>query len=153
MKSKITGELSPCDYDEDLFESKPISIPYFDNKELKISFVEAKYAPYMNEADEVLERFLNSDTKRRLNDSEAVHNYYSQILKHGYCEKLELSSIADIWNFVTPNEIIIDWEDEGKFYLCVSCGCAWEEEHGLQLVFKNVESLTRASGHDGHYED
>ncbi|MEP4534756.1 MAG: hypothetical protein ABJ004_16815 [Cyclobacteriaceae bacterium] len=29
----------------------------------------------------------------------------------------------------------------------------WGEEHGLQLIFKNGERLTRASGHDGHYED
>jgi len=153
MKSKITGELIPCDYDEDLFESKPISIPYFDNKELKISFVEAKHEPYLKEADQVLERFLKMEIQSRLNDSELVHEYYSQTLKLGYCKDLRLSSIKDIWNFVIPNEIIIDWEDEGKYYLWVSCGCAWEEEHGLQLVFKNGENLTRASGHDGHYED
>lgn len=153
MKSRITGELVPCDYDEDLFESEPISIPYFDNKELKVSFVEAKHEPYLKEADNVLEKFLNKDQVARLTDSKIVYDYYAQVLKHGYCTDLNLSSITEIWNFVTPNEIIIDWEDEGKYYLCISCGCSWEEEHGLQLVFKNGEGLTRASGHDGHYED
>jgi hypothetical protein len=153
MKSKITGELNPCDYDEELFESEPISIPYFDNKKLKISFIDAKYEPYLIESDKVLERFLTKDCKNRMNDSEIVYEYYSQILKLGYCADLKLSSITDIWEFVNPNEIIIDWEDECKYYLCVSCGCSWEEEHGLQLVFINGESLTRASGHDGHYED
>lgn len=115
--------------------------------------MEARQESYLKEADQVLEQFLKMDTKSKLNDSEPVYEYYLQTLKHGYCEDLKLSSITDIWNFVSPNEIIIDWEDEGKYYLCVSCGCAWEEEHGLQLVFKNGKNLTRASGHDGHYED
>ena len=58
----------------------------------------------------------------------------------------------DIWNFVTPTEIIKHWDEDGEFYLCVSCGCEWEEEHVLQLVvFKDGQTLTRASGHDEHF--
>ena len=153
MNSRIAGKLNPLEDDEDMFESEPIGIPYFDNSELKVGFVEPKYEPYLKEADEVLERFLKLGTPTRLEDSNMVHNYYSEILKHGYCQKLELESISDIWDYVIPKEILIDWEYHGKFYLQVSCGCAWEEEHGLQLIFKNGERLTKASGHDGHYED
>lgn len=153
MNSRIAGELKPLEYDEDMFESEPIEIAYFDNNKLKVGFVEPKYEPYLKEADEVLERFLKLSPSARLENSKLVHNYYSETLKHGYCKNLELNSISDIWNYVTPNEILIDWEDHGKFYLQVSCGCAWEEEHGLQLIFKNGERLTRASGHDGHYDD
>ncbi len=153
MKSNIVGELNPVEYDDNYFESNPFEIPYFDNKELKIGFVEPNYEPYLAEADKVLERFLNKNSENRLKDSKIVHNYYLEILKHGYCKELPLNSITDIWNHVMPSEIIIDWEDIGKFYLCVSCGCTWEEEHGLQLVFENGNTLTRASGHDGHYED
>jgi hypothetical protein len=32
--------------------------------------------------------------------------------------------------------------------LVISCECDREEEHGLQLVFKDGATLTRASGHD-----
>lgn len=153
MKSRIAGELTPSDHDEDFFESQPIEIPYFNNRKLKINFLEAKHEPYLKEADEVLEKFLKLDSVQRTDDSRMVHQYYSETLKHGYCENLNLSSISEIWNFITPNEIMIDWEAEGKFYLLVSCECSWEEEHGLQLVFKNGEQLTRAGGHDGHYGD
>ena len=107
----------------------------------------------MKEADKVLSKFLGLDKKTRLKDSQLVHRYYRQTLENGYCDDLKIESITDIWNFVIPNEIIIDWEDEGRFFLCVSCGCSCEEEHGLQLVFYNGGTLTRASGHDGHYED
>jgi hypothetical protein len=66
---------------------------------------------------------------------------------------LQVNDIADIWNFVYPTEIIVHWNENADFYLCVSCGCEWEEEHGLQLVFKDGKQLTRASGHDGGFTD
>ena len=53
----------------------------------------------------------------------------------------------------TPTEISVDWDDNDQLYVIVFCECSWEEEHGLQLVFKDGKKLTRASGIDGHYTD
>ena len=72
MNSRIAGELSPLEYDEDMFESKPIAIPYFDNIELKVGFVKPKCEPYLKEADEVLELFLKLNAATRLEDSKMV---------------------------------------------------------------------------------
>ena len=52
-----------------------------------------------------------------------------------------------------PNEIIIDWDENGNYYLCISCECDWEKEHGLQLIFENGQILIRASGQDGHFTE
>lgn len=153
MESKIVGQLKPLEYDTDFFESEPFAIPYFDNKKLKIGFVEAKHAPYLSEADEVLENFLKLTGEERIKDSQLVFNYYDETLKFGYTEQLDIKTVDEIWNFVYPSEIIIDCDEKGNFYLCVSCGCEWEEEHGLQLVFKDGLTLTRANGHDGYYTD
>lgn len=35
-------------------------------------------------------------------------------------------------------------------YVAVDCRCDWEEEHGLQLVFRQGRMLTRVSDQDGH---
>ena len=51
MNSKIVGQLSPTDYDPDFFESKPYPFPYFDDKEIKVGFVEAEHQPYLDGAD------------------------------------------------------------------------------------------------------
>lgn len=153
MNSKIVGPLGSTDFDPDFFESKPSPIPYFDNKELKVGFVEAKHQPYMDSADKTLANFIGLNSADKTEHSGIVHHYYSETLKYGYAKPLDLNTINDIWNFVTPTEIIIHWDEEGQFYLCVSCDCEWEEEHGLLLVFKNGQTLTRASGHDGHFED
>jgi hypothetical protein len=152
MISKIVGQLSPTDYDPDFFYSQPFPIPYFDNKKLKIGFVEAKFQPYLDSADRVLENFIELNPIDKIRDSELVNQYYSETLRHGYTKPLNVKTAKDIWNYVTPTEIILQWEDE-DFYLCVSCECEWEQEHGLQLVYKNGQTLTRASGHDGHLTD
>jgi hypothetical protein len=61
-------------------------------------------------------------------------------------------NINEIWTLVNPSEIYLNRRDrkDKDIYLVVSCGCDWEEEHGLQLVFRQGKKLTRISGHDGH---
>ncbi|RYX82840.1 hypothetical protein EON73_04115 [bacterium] len=153
MTSKVVGQLNSINYDSDFFESKPFPIPYFDNKELKVGFVEAKHQPYLDSADKVLENFIALSSVDKIKDSNIIYRYYSETLKLGYTIPLDIKTAKDIWKFVTPTEIIIHWDENSDFYLCVSCDCEWEEEHGLQLVFKNGQNLTRASEHDGHFTD
>ncbi len=153
MESKIVGQLKAAEYDPDFFESEPYPISYFDNKKLKIGFVEAKHQPYLGEADSVLQNFLKLSVADRIDGSLMVHHYYNETLKHGYTKPLDIKAVEDIWNFVYPSEITTHWDENGDFYLCISCDCAWEEEHRLQLVFKDGKSLTRVSGHDGGFTD
>lgn len=153
MNSTIVGTLNPVDYDDDIFESAPYPVPYFDNKKLVISFVEANYQPYMTGADQALQNFLKLNPDTHLNDSGMVYSYYKQMLDFGYTQSLDIKTAKDIWNFVYPSNILVVWDENEQFYVCVTCGCAWEEEHDLQLVFKDGKKLTRASGHDGHYND
>ncbi len=153
MESKIVGELKPLDYDPDYFESEPYPIPYFNHKKIKIGFIEALHESYLSEADKVLEIFLKLDSSERIKNSKIVYDYYDKTLLYGYTNELQIKTIEEIWDFVYPSEIIIHWDENGDFYLCVSCECDWEEEHGLQLVFKDGLNLTRASGHDGGFTD
>ncbi len=153
MESKIVGELNSVEFDDDLFESSPCPIRYFDNKELKIVFLEPKHEYYLEKADSALKNFLELKRDNRFQDSHLVYNYYTDILKFGYTKPLDIEKIEDIWNFVYPSEIIIEWDENNDFFVCISCGCKWEEEHGLQLVFKDGRTLTRASGHDGSLTD
>ena len=39
---------------------------------------------------------------------------------------------------------------EQDIYVQVACECDWEQEHGLQLVFRQGKKLTRISDNDGH---
>lgn len=153
MESKIVGHLKPTAHDLSFFESEPFAIPYFDNAKLKIGYVEAEHQQYLESADKVLKNFLQLNSVDKIKDSEIVYRYYIETLMNGYTKALNISTNQSIWNFLTPTEIIIHWDENGDFYLCVSCECEWEEEHGLQLVFKDGHTLIRASGHDGQFTD
>ena len=153
MFSKILGQLRPTEYNQELFESSPTAIPFFDNLPLIVLFVDVENRLYLDGADRVLQNFFSLNSIDRNKNSEIVYQYYTDTLKHGYSQPLNISHNQDVWKFITPNEIIIDWNENCDFFLCVSCECEWEKEHGLQLVFKNGQILTRAGGHDGHFTD
>jgi hypothetical protein len=121
MESQVVGRLKPVEHDDELFVSEPFEIPYFDKK-LTIGFIEAKHQPYLDSADSVLRHFLTLTSKDRINDSEPVFKYYDQTLKFGYTKDLNIKTPSEIWNHVRSNEIIIYWDENGDFYLCISCG-------------------------------
>ena len=151
MKSKIVGQLRPDEFDPDFFESDPYEIPYFDNQKLKVLFVEPRNKKYLEGADEVLQSFLEKTSKDRISDSDLVIKYYKESLKLAKSDKLDISTSEDIWKFVSPNEVILEIDVKGHYYLIVSCGCEWDFEEGLQLVFKNGQTLISALGHNIAY--
>src|SRR5436189_3800849 len=123
MNSKTVGQLYPLDVDPDFYVSQPVEILYFDNKKLTIGFTEAKYQPYLDIADKILQVFLQLNPKDKINDTTLVYEYYNQTLRNGYTKSLDITSPTDIWNFVEPTEIIIYGDEDANFYLCVSCNC------------------------------
>jgi hypothetical protein len=151
MKSKIVGILKEGEHGLG-WVSKPFEIPYFDNLKLQILFIEAEEKAYLDAGDAALQHFMQLTSKNRMEHSALLYPYYEAVLSYEYIQPFDLKSREDIWNFVHPSEIKVDCY-ENVWYVCISCECDWEEEHGLQLVFTNGEKLTRVGGHDGYYTD
>ncbi len=139
--------------------SQPIGVPFFGDKEFKfILDVDLETDEmFLSEADETIENFLrlNEDVKTSLSNYiyqnyQAVQNYYQY--EPSAIPTLELSNENDIWNYVYPFEIYVSRRHrrDKDIYVKVDCGCEWEEEHGLQLVFRKGLKLTRVSDIDGH---
>jgi hypothetical protein len=58
---------------------------------------------------------------------------------------------AAIWQFVHPKAIyLVFHRATGRVYVTVACECDWEQEHGLQLVYRDGATLSRVSEQDGH---
>ncbi|ANI90427.1 hypothetical protein A9P82_14710 [Arachidicoccus ginsenosidimutans] len=153
MISKIVGQLTQDKHFEECWNSELIDIPYFQNKQLKVVFTEAENESYFKLADIALENFMRLSTSDRENHSSKIVENYKQNLVFNYTPRLELKSDNEIWNFVYPTDIILAQNETGEVFVLVECGCEWEEEHGLQLVFKNGQQLTRVSYNDGGLED
>lgn len=153
MISKIVGQLTQDKNFEEWWNSELVEIPYFKNKQLKIVFTEVDSESYIQLADIALENFMQLSISDSNNNSSQIIENYKQNLIFDYTIRLELKSDDEIWNFVYPSNILLVQNEDGVFYVLVECGCEWEEEHGLQLVFKNGQQLTRVSYNDGGLED
>ena len=62
----------------------------------------------------------------------------------------EIKNKNEIWKYVYPQEIHITRRHRRDEDIYLSVICEWEQEHGLQLVFRQGKQLTRISPQDGH---
>ncbi len=161
VTSQVVGLLAQHDRLKDWWVGDEVAIPFFDGKPIQITFM--RYEPdadleFVNDADNALRAFLNLTTADRMAYSGLVYKNCTDILAEMEDDediKPELAALAnpnDVWHFVDPTGIYVTRRDrrDMDMYLSVSCNCEWEEEHGLQLVFRKGEKLTRVSEEDGH---
>ena len=160
ITSKTIGTLTQNQEFDDWWESLPIAIPFFDNLKLKIIF--ADFEPtidtaFIKEADDALACFLALSNTDKFSISELVYKNCMDFLHAIEFDEQDqhLWDIEDkneIWNFVYPTEIYIErraYQDK-DIYVDIHCECDWEDEHGLQLVFRKGMKVTRVSQIDGH---
>jgi hypothetical protein len=159
ITSKQIGQLTQDEDFQDWWKSNETEIPFFDRKKMTITFM--NFEPdndlkFIEEADNALLNFQRLTFADRVKLSEVVYkNYLNFLAAIGQEEshhQIEIKSATDIWKFVHPKEIYVSRRPykEMDMYVQISCECDWEEEHGLQLVFRQGKQLTRVSDIDGH---
>jgi len=158
--SKIIGRLNQQESFPDWWKSEEIEIPFFDNYKLPIIFMD--FEPehdktFIDEADQTLTNFLKLNADDRNLISELAYKNcmdFLEIVEFDEAdEPLRQIIIKDeIWKFIHPTVIYVlrrHSRDE-DIYLQIACEADWEQEHGLQLVFRQGKKLTRISDQDGH---
>lgn len=157
--SSVIGLLTESS-ERDCWESALIEIPFFDDKKLPITFMDfnpKQDTMFIHEADEALTSFLAKTFRHRNSYSELVFKNYKECVniigeEIMPMELREIKSADEIWKFVYPTALFISrrHRNDLSIYLEVSCECAWEDEHGLNIVFRKGKDLIRVSQHDGH---
>ena len=157
--SKEIGILTEDSHFKNWWKSSEIEIPFFNNKKLAITFMD--YEPeldleFIGEADESFVNFLKLNEEYRNSISGLVYENCMDFLDNIGSDELDqplrdIQNQNEIWNFVRPTEIFIERRpcNDKDIYLIISCKCDWEQEHGLQLVFRHGKQITRVSSHDG----
>jgi hypothetical protein len=158
--SKIIGRLKQEDSFPDWWKSEEIAIPFFDNDKLTITFMDFELEhdkTFIDEADQSLRNFLklNSDDRNLISELAYKNcmNFLDAVEFDEADEPLrQINNKNEIWKFIQPTEIYISRRHrrDNDIYLQVACECDWEQEHGLQLVFRQGKKLTRISNQDGH---
>ena len=127
----------------DWYISDPIRVPVLGGQTRRI--VVAGYEDDTGQDDfhTAIKNFLSIDDSA-LRDAEAhVYAYYKECNAHwtrADDEYVLIESPRDVWAHVQfGTEPIVERRgcgDQGV-YVSLTCGCDWEEEHGLQIVLKN----------------
>lgn len=160
ITSKIIGQLTQDDSFSDWWKSTEIEIPFFDNQKLEITLMDFEPEAdktFLDEADQALIHFFNLKNEDRNSISDLVYKNCTDFLEAVEFDEADeaLRQIKDpneIWNFIEPAEIYISRRHrrDHDIYIQVTCECDWEQEHGLQIVFRQGKQLTRISSQDGH---
>lgn len=99
---------------------------------------------------------VNPDTtiKDWLVSAEININNYSDFVEAVGTDEFDfiINAPDDVWMHVQPSEIHVLRRAYGdqKVYVSVAANCDWEEEHGLQIVYREGKQLNRVSDQDGH---
>ena len=169
IRSSCLGRMKQCDGFDDWWVGKSICVPLLSGKKLPVKFTDLDPdldADFVGQADAALSAFLNlGETDRGLaapqimeNCREFLEDVVDDFERDEWPEAYAMLDIVDpmqIWNYVSPDVIYVSRPAKGggDIYIQVECECAWEEEHGLQLVYRGGQTLTRVSGQDGHLFD
>ncbi|QDC09007.1 hypothetical protein FHY55_07005 [Oceanicola sp. D3] len=135
-----------------------LALPYFDGAEVKVLDLGPPVSPAPEEATRALTAFLQLTPQDRLADSLHVYNYYLDFHQAvGGEDWLDdemgiPESPEDIWSHVTPGTIHLtdDPRHPGHVFLVMEANCAWEQEHGLMMIWQDGTALTKTGGYDGH---
>ena len=160
ITSKVIGELEQDDEFDDWWKSKEIEIPFLDNKKLSVRFTEfepEEDAAFIDEADAALACFLKLTTEDRNAVSEMAYQNCMDFLEKFEEDEdddplREMKDKNDIWDYIDPQKISVSrrHKNDKDIYVQILCECDWEQEHGLQFVFRQGKKLTRISEQDGH---
>lgn len=160
ITSKIIGRMLQDESFSECWKSEEIAIPFFDHIKLPIIFMgfEPEHDQrFIEEADQALKHFLNLSSEDRYSISELVYLNCMDVLDTFDDDEADetfkqIKSKNEIWNFVQPTDIYVKRRpyNEQDIYVQVACECDWDQEHGLQLVFRQGKKLTRVSAQDGH---
>jgi uncharacterized protein DUF6985 len=87
---------------------------------------------------------------------EYVYTYYRDMNSHWELSDQEfilINSPSEVWDHVqfgTEPRVTRRAYGDRAIYVSIECNCDWEPEHGLQIVLKNGERVTKVGAYDGH---
>jgi len=137
-----------------------ISIPFFDGMKMPVLFMDfdlAKDSDFILEAENALTNFLQLNSADRFNISSLLFTNCMDFLREVGSEETdaalwEMKHPDEVWKFAHFSQITLTRRPykEKDMYLVITGNCDWEQEHGIQLVFRQGKKLTRVSSQDGH---
>jgi hypothetical protein len=137
--------------------SAPLSIPVLGGFMLRVGVEEYERDPRKEEFHAAIANFLAAGPEVLKASEKHIFRYYQQVKERAEPgeEIISIASPTDVWKHVEFESYAMTrrrpyaWGDQGV-YITLDSWCGWEEEHGLQIVFKNGLAINKVGPFDGH---
>lgn len=133
--------------------SEPVSIPYFDGRQLTFTLDGLTEAD-TEDVTKAVEAFLALDSSARMAASQFVFQNYRRMVDAVGDDDIgfRVTTAEEIWAHVHPSEIFVSRRHrrDHLIYIQITAECDWEREHGLQIIYRRGCELSRVSDQDGH---
>ena len=145
---KNLGEMKRHESIPSWLVAEDVSVPFFDNKKLDcIVDLGHEYDETnidLQKVEVAVENFLKLDSSYRESISNLVYKNYRAVVDNCGIDEIGVKSESHVWDYVSPSMIYIKQESHFEnrkyvgmdIFVTIDCKCAWEEEHGLQIVFR-----------------
>lgn len=144
------------DSEFDLYYSEPMPVAVLGGQMCRIVVEDYDEDPDKNDFHIAITNFLSSDQTILKEAEQHVFQYYQDCNNDWEPtddEFVAIESPNHVWDHVRlGTEPIVTrraYGDKG-IYISLECECDWEEEHGLQIVFKNGLKVNKVGPYDGH---
>lgn len=138
--------------------SQPVKVQVLDGKALPFILAdEWNQIALLQPIESAVANFLKLDPQYRGELTELVYKNYEKVLENSTFQRLPIREKSEIWRYIYPNEISIkqgvaDYPTDmfikhgvDEIYIVVSGYCEWEQEHGLEMVFKKGSEIVCVS--------
>jgi hypothetical protein len=138
------------------YYGEPTPIPVLGGQVCRIVVQDYDEDPAQEDFHVAIRNFLALDKSALDAFSSYVFAYYkdhSEDAEPGDDWYVDIASPEQVWDHVQlGHEPMVQRRAHGDkgIYISLECNCAWEPEHGLQIVFKNGLKVNKIGPYDGH---
>lgn len=136
--------------------SEPIPLPLLDGAECQFVLDGYEEDGQKEDFHQVIANLLALGPEALKAVEQQLFQYYEDAYSEEYLDEdelIEIESPEEVWESIELGDQFIirrrEYGDRG-IYASLTCGCDWEEEHGLEIVFKNGQKVNKLGPYDGH---
>lgn len=151
----ILGELEKDHFDNWL-RSKPTTVNVLGGEQFEFILEGYEEDGAKDDFHEAIKNFLSIDDSVLKQAQDYIYQYYKDVFVQLEPEDdwyVEISSPDEVWKHIEfgSNPIVSRRPyGDGLVYISLECSCDWEQEHGLQIVFKQGLHVNKVGPFDGH---
>ncbi|MFB7919427.1 DUF6985 domain-containing protein [Streptomyces sp. NPDC056061] len=149
--------LGTVEDDGDSYTSDPITVRVLDDAECQFLVVGYDEDDAQEDFHTAIDAFLALGASALRAAAPFVFAYYqdvrSRLVELGIDPVVTIDGPDDVWDHVEFGwEVTVerDWSGDRQVCLSSESSCAWEREHGLQIVFRGGRTVTKVGPFDGH---